>query len=75
MGNFIELTASQDNSKFLLNANHIKLITPQSNGAVVFVATANDSRMQYDVKETYDEIRLQLLATIQLNYKYKATIE
>lgn len=75
MTNFIELTAFQDDSKFLLNVNHIKLITPNSHGAVVFVATANDSRMQYDVKETYDEIRLQLLPTMQLNYKYEATIE
>lgn len=75
MTNFIELTALQDNSKILLNVNHIKLITPNSNGSVVFVATANASRTQFDVKETYDEIKLQLLTTIQLNYKYEATIE
>jgi hypothetical protein len=75
MGNFIELTASEDNSKFLLNVNHIKIITPNSNGTTVFVATANDSRTQYEIKETYDEIRLQLLTTIQLNYKYEGTIE
>ncbi len=73
MTNFIELTCCSDNSKFLLNVNYIKLITPTPKGTVVFAATANDSRTKYEVNETYDEIKLQLYA-VQLNYKYDATI-
>lgn len=73
MTNFIELTYRQDGKKFLLNVNRIKLICQDSYGAVIFVSTANDSNTKYEIKETYDEIKL-LLVTFQLNYKYDSTM-
>lgn len=73
MVNFIELTYWHDSSKFLLNANCIKLICQAKDRTIIFVSTANDSQTKYEVKETYDEIKL-LLATFQLNYKYDTTM-
>lgn len=73
MTNFIELAYRQDGKKFLLNVNRIKLICQDRDGAVIFVSTANDSNTKYEIKETYDEIKL-LLVTFQLNYKYDSTM-